>query len=168
MKRILSIVMLAIAFSTNLMAQNTKVTDKDLQGVWLLVSMQWEGEKKIVCGKERGYSSFKYYGPTGEYACAEIIINKDGEVKVLPHEYGTYSYKNGIYYEMGRFSNLALVDKTHFKGIWMRSNTRLHESWRKCTTMPEKTVRYIIERCKAHQGPPADIQKTIMQCVFSE
>lgn len=164
MKRILSLVMLVLTFSTTLMAQNRKVTDKDLQGVWFMEWMQWEGEKKIVCGKTSGYGSFKYYGPTGEYACAELALSKNGEVTVLPHEYGTYSFKNGAYIEMGRKQDLTLLDKTHFKCIW----TRRHEQWRKCTTLPEKTVRYIIESCKIHQGPSADIQKTIIQNVFNK
>ena len=167
MKRILSFFMLAIAFSTNLMSQNTKVTEKDLKGVWLMESMQWEGEKKTECGKKSGYSQFKYYGSTGEYANAEIALSKDGKVVVLPHEYGQYTYKNGVYTEMGRSSkdaDLILVDKNTFKSRWKNR----HEVWKKCTSMPEKTASYIIERCKANQGPSADIQKSIIQSVFSK
>ena len=53
-------------------------------------------------GKTTGYTQFKYYGPDGEYACAEIAMTRDGKVVVMPHEYGTYTFRNGVYSEMGR------------------------------------------------------------------
>ena len=72
----------------------TKVADKELIGTWMLESMQFDGEKKTLCGKESGYTQFKYYGADGEYACAEIALSK-GKVVVMPHEYGKYTFKNG-------------------------------------------------------------------------
>ena len=37
----------------------TKVDDKEIVGVWMMESMQFEGEKKTICGKETGYTQFK-------------------------------------------------------------------------------------------------------------
>ena len=101
MKQILmTMALLMCAVTAN--AQTANVTDRDLIGVWTLEWMQFDGEKKIVCGKTTGYSQFKYYGADGEYACAEIVLTRDGKVVVMPHEYGTYTFKNGVYSEMGR------------------------------------------------------------------
>ena len=145
-------------------AQTVKVADSDLHGVWLMESMQFEGEKKIMCGKERGYSQFKYYGPEGEYACAELVMGKDGKCSVLPHEYGTYTYKDGWYSEMGREKRkdaIVWVDKTTTKGTW---KTR-HDIWQKQTAMPEKLRRYIVDCCKKKEMP-ADMQQLMKENVF--
>lgn len=143
-------------------AQTARVTDRDLVGVWTLEWMQFDGEKKMMCGKTTGYSQFKYYGADGEYACAEIAMTSDGKVVVMPHEYGTYTFKNGIYREMGRSASpLTLTDKTHFRGRWKNRN----DSWVKQPQMPEKVVRYIVERCKL-KDTPADIQQSIKQNIF--
>ena len=152
--------LLMCAVTTN--AQTANVTDRDLIGVWTLEWMQYDGEKKIVCGKETGYSSLKFYGPDGEYACAEIAMTRDGTVVVMPHEYGTYTFKNGIYREMGRSASpLTLTDKTHFRGRWKNRS----DSWVKQPQMPEKVVRYIVERCKL-KDTPADISQSIKQNIF--
>lgn len=143
-------------------AQTANVTDRDLIGVWTLEWMQFDGEKKIMCGKTTGYSQFKYYGADGEYACAEIAMTSDGKVVVMPHEYGTYTFKNGVYSEMGRSASpLTLTDKTHFRGRWKNRS----DSWVKQPQMPEKVVRYIVERCKL-KDTPADIQQSIKQNIF--
>ena len=161
-KMMMMVAMLMTA--TTLMAQGTKVADKELVGVWLMESMQWEGEKKIVCGKGTGYAQFKYYGANGEYACAEIAMNKDGKCVVMPHEYGTYSFKNGVYSEMGRSTepgSMVLVDKNTFKGKW----NKRHDIWKKQTAMPEKLVKYILDCCRMKETP-ADIQQMIKQNMF--
>ena len=125
--------------------------------------MQYEGERKIECGKASNYTQVKVYRANGEYACAEIVRNKDGQCRVLPHEYGTYTFKNGVYTEMGREpSVLVLTDKTHFKGRWMNR----HDLWKKAANMPEKLTQYIVDRCKENQGPGSDIQKLIAQYMF--
>ena len=144
-------------------AQNVKVDEKDLVGVWVLESMQWDGEKKIVCGKATGYSSFKFYGADGEYACSELSLTKDGKVVVMPHEYGTYTFKNGVYSEMGRPSTpdgLIMTSKTSFKGRW---KTRT-EIWKK-TVLPDKVVKYIVNSCKTKETPD-DVQQMIKQNLF--
>ena len=143
-------------------AQTARVADRELIGAWTLEWMQYDGEKKIVCGKTNGYTQFKYYGPDGEYANAEIVQTRNGVVVVIPHEYGTYTFKNGVYSEMGRpASTLTLTDKTHFRGRWKNRN----DSWVKQPNMPEKVVRYIVDYCK-QKKTPADIQQSIKQNIF--
>ena len=120
--------------------------------------------KKIICGKESGYSQFKYYGPDGEYACAEIGLSKDGKVVIMPHEYGTYTFKNGVYTEMGRSTkdgDMVLVDKNTFKGRWKNR----HDVWKK-TALPDKVVKYIVNCCKSKETP-ADIQQLIKKNMFN-
>ena len=161
MKQILmTMALLMCAVTAN--AQTANVTVRDLIGVWTLEWMQFDGEKKIMCGKTTGYSQFKYYGPDGEYACAEIVLTRKGTVVVMPHEYGTYTFKNGVYSEMGRpASTLTLTDKTHFRGRWKNRS----DSWVKQPNMPEKVVRYIVDYCKLKKTP-ADIQQSIKQNIF--
>ena len=161
MKQLLmTMALLMCAVTTN--AQTANVTDRDLIGVWTLEWMQFDGEKKMMCGKTTGYSQFKYYGPDGEYACAEIAMTSDGKVVVMPHEYGTYTFKNGVYSEMGRSAApLTLTDKTHFRGRWKNRN----DSWVKQLNMPEKVVRYIVDYCKLKKTP-ADVSQGIKQTMF--
>lgn len=162
MKKVMLVMAVALMSALQVSAQ-TKYTDKDLVGVWMLESMQWDGEKKTICGKESGYCSFKYYGADGEYACSEVALSKDGKCILLPHEYGTYTFKNGVYTEMGRPATpdgLVMTSKTSFKGRW---KTRT-EIWKKIT-LPEKVVRYIVDSCKMKEMP-SDIQQSIKQTMF--
>ena len=160
---LMTMALLMCAVTTN--AQTANVTDRNLIGVWTLEWMQFDGEKKIVCGKETGYSSLKFYGTNGEYANAEIVLTSDGTVVVMPHEYGTYTFKNGVYSEMGRPavrpSDMVLTDKTHFRGRWKNRS----DSWVKQPNMPEKVVRYIVDYCKL-KDTPADISQSIKQNIF--
>ena len=159
-KMLLTAVALICAVHVN---AQTKVDDKEIIGVWIMESMQWEGEKKTACGKATGYSQFKYYGADGEYACAEIALTKDGKVVVMPHEYGTYSFKDGWYSECGRKAikdAIVLTDKNTYKGTWQKR----HDIWKK-KALPERIVRYIVDCCKTKEIP-ADIQQMIKQSVF--
>lgn len=82
----------------------------------------------------------------------------------MPHEYGTYTFKNGVYTEMGRSvkdGDMVLLDKNTFKGRWMNR----HDIWKKATTLPDKVVRYIVDCCKTKEMP-SDIQQLIKQNVF--
>ena len=143
-------------------AQTARVADRELIGAWTMEWMQYDGEKKLVCGKTTGYTQFKYYGPDGEYACAEIVQTRNGVVVVMPHEYGTYTFKNGVYSEMGRpASELVLTDKTHFRGRWKTRN----DLWVKHPSMPDKVVRYIVDCCKMKETP-TDVQQLIKQSMF--
>ena len=158
--------MMAVVLMSTLQAnsQKTKVADKELIGVWTMEWMQYDGEKKIMCGKGQNYTSFKYYGANGEYACSEIALSKDGKVVVMPHEYGTYSFKDGWYIEMGRKPArndiLILKDNTHFHGRWMNRT----EAWKK-TTLSPNVVKYILDCCKT-KSTPADIQQEIKKQLF--
>ena len=80
MKKTLFIMAVALMSAVQVCAQKVKVDDKELIGTWVMESMQWEGEKKTLCGKETGYTQFKFYGADGEYACAEIALSKEGKV----------------------------------------------------------------------------------------
>ena len=144
-------------------AQSTKIDDKEIVGTWIMESMQWEGEKKTMCGKVTGYTQFKYYGPDGEYACAELALTKDGKIVVMPHEYGTYTFKDGWYSEMGREKikdAMVMVDKTTFKGTWQKR----HDIWKK-VSLSDKAVKYILDCCKTKETP-ADVQQNIKQNMF--
>lgn len=125
----------------------------DLTGAWVLRHVEFPS------GTEQDYA------PDGEYACAEIAMTKDGVVAVMPHEYGTYIFKNGVYSEMGRPavrpSDMVLTDKTHFRGRWKNRN----DSWVKHPQMPDKVVRYIVDRCKTKETP-SDVQQLIKQSMF--
>ena len=164
MKKKMIMTMAALLMTTAMgFAQKAKIDDKEIVGVWLMESMQWEGEKKTVCGKESGYTQFKFYGADGEYACAEIALTKEGKCVVLPHEYGTYSLKDGWYSEMGRPAikdAITWIDKTTTKGTWMKR----HDIWKK-TQLPEKLVTYIVNCCKT-KNAPEDIQQMIKQNMF--
>jgi hypothetical protein len=163
MKQLLmTMALLMCAVTTN--AQTANVTDRDLIGVWTLKWMQYDGEKKIMCGKTTGYTQFKYYGPDGEYAAAGIVLSTEGKIVVIPQEYGTYSLKNGWYMEMGRPAlkdAVILTDKTHYRGRWKNRS----DSWVKQPNIPEKVVRYIVERCKT-KDTPADVSQSIKQNMF--
>lgn len=104
------------------------------------------------------------YRPDGEYACAEVVKLKNGQFQILPHEYGTYTFKNGKYTEMGRDGNLNLVDKNTFTGQWFKR----HDVWKKCTDMPDRLMDYIVDVCKAHQTPATDIQQLIDKYMFNK
>lgn len=147
----------------NAMAQQ-KVADKELVGVWVMESMQWKGEEKTMCGVN--YAEVKIYGPNGEYAHANFVRTKEGKCVILPQEYGTYSFKNGIYSEMGVSTGnpdaLKLVDKNTFTGVWMGR----HDVWKKCRNMPKELKAFIVEQCKAKQQASDDIQQLIKKTLF--
>jgi hypothetical protein len=163
MKRMLLLIAVALMSALQVSAQNVKIDDKELVGAWMMESMQWEGEKKTMCGKETGYSQFKFYGADGEYACAELALTKDGKIVVMPHEYGTYTFKDGWYSEMGREKikdAMVWIDKTTMKGTWKNR----HDIWKKIA-LPDKAVRYIVDCCKKKETP-ADVQQMIKQMMF--
>lgn len=164
MKKEILVMLVALMGTLQASAQNVKGDNKDLVGVWIMESMQWEGENEIVCGRENGFTQFKYYGADGEYACAQLYMNDEGKCVVAPHEYGTYSYKDGWYSEMGREpikDAITWVDKNTTKGVW----NKRHDVWKK-TNMPERLRKYIVDYCKISQGPAEDIQQMLRQSVF--
>lgn len=154
------VVAVATMLGTGYAKAQQKVAEKELIGVWIMDSYCYEGEEKVVCGKD--YSQVKVYRANGEYACAELVKLKDGTCKVLPHEYGTYSFKDGKYVEMGRDSNLNLEDKNTFTGHWKNR----HDVWKKSKDMPDRLVDYIVDLCKINQGPSDDIHQMIRKYIM--
>lgn len=164
MKKVMLVMAMALMSAMQVNAQTARVEDKEIIGTWMMESMQFEGEKKIVCGKETGYTQFKYYGADGEYACAEIALTKDGKVVVMPHEYGKYTFKDGWYSEMGRDAikdAVILTDKNTYKGTWMNR----HDIWKK-KNLPDKVVKYILACCMTKETP-ADVQQLMKQNMFN-
>ncbi|MCQ2095923.1 MAG: hypothetical protein MJY59_04175 [Bacteroidaceae bacterium] len=152
--------MFCIAASTMAQGRKSEPIDKDLVGVWVMESMQFEGEKKMECGID--YGQVKVYRADGEYACAEVA--SDGrEIYVLPHEYGTYTFSDGKYTECGRKGTVRLTDKTHFEGTWKNR----YDKWRKVTDMPAKLVDYIVDKCR-RQNDPKDIQALVRKHILNK
>lgn len=163
MKKMMLMMTAMLMCAIGMNAQTAKVADKELVGAWVMESMQYEGEKKMMCGKETGYTQFKYYGADGEYACAQIALTKEGKCVLMPHEYGTYTFKDGWYSEMGREKikdGMKLTDKNTAIGTWMNR----HDVWKK-KALPDKVVKYIVNCCKFREAP-ADIQQLIKQNMF--
>lgn len=157
----LATVLFAMCIATAAVAQKSKPTEKDIIGVWVMESMQFEGQKKIMCGED-GYNQVKVYRANGEYACAEVISTNDGGNEIFPHEYGTYSYKDGKYIECGRKSVMNMTDKTHFEGPWRNR----YDKWRKVTNIPDKLVDYIVDKCR-RKNDPKDIQALTKKYVMT-
>ncbi|MDE5561050.1 MAG: hypothetical protein K2J00_04505, partial [Bacteroidaceae bacterium] len=134
-----SVMFFALLCSGRAMAQQ-KVTERDIIGVWIMTSFKYDGEERNYVGD--AYNQVKVYRPDGLYACAEIVRSKDGQYVIYPHEYGTYSFKNGKYIEMGRDATdlMKMVDKTTFKGRWYNR----YDEWKKVTDMPEKLTQHIL------------------------
>lgn len=164
MKKVILMMAVALMSALQVCAQTTKVADKEIIGVWMMEWMQYDGEKKIMCGKGTSYTSFKYYGADGEYACCEIPLSKDGKVVLMPHEYGKYTYKNGKYSEMGRPvvkpEEMQMIDNTHFRGRWKNRT----EAWKK-VNLPQRAVRFIVDACKS-KNMPDNIQQDIKQTMY--
>lgn len=163
MKKMMLMMTAMLMCAIGMNAQTAKIADKELVGAWVMESMQYEGEKKMMCGKETGYTQFKYYGADGEYACAQIALTKEGKCVLMPHEYGTYTFKDGWYSEMGREKikdGMKLTDKNTAIGTWMNR----HDVWKK-KVLPDKVVKYIVNCCKFREAP-ADIQQLIKQNMF--
>lgn len=163
MKKMMLMMTAMLMCAIGMNAQTAKIADKELVGAWIMESMQYEGEKKMMCGKETGYTQFKYYGADGEYACAQIALTKEGKCVLMPHEYGTYTFKDGWYSEMGREKikdGMKLTDKNTAIGTWMNR----HDVWKK-KALPDKVVKYIVNCCKFREAP-ADIQQLIKQNMF--
>lgn len=157
-----ALVFLSLANATSAFAQ-AKVADKEIVGLWIMTSMKWEGENKNHINE--AYNQIKVYRANGEYACAEIVKDKQGNYVILPHEYGTYSLKNGMYSEMGRKAiKYEWVDKVTSRGHWFN---RIDE-WKKVVDMPEELTQHVVEKCKAAKTSPERIQKLIKQYIFKK
>lgn len=134
-----------------------KVADKELVGVWLMQSMQWDGQEPYICGKD--FVQVKIYGPDGEYTAVSLVKQNNGEIHVMASEYGTYTFKNGVYSECGRAEGpadaLVLVDKTTFTGRWMNRS----DVWKKNTHFPDNLRDYLVKYSKTAQEAKDYLQK---------
>lgn len=145
-------------------AQTTGVADKRLVGVWILQSMHHPVSGSTMKFGET-FSRVKIFGADGEYTCVQVIKTSDGVCKVVPHEYGTYTYKNNAYSEMGRAEASNVItwkDKNTFTYQW---NTYI-ETWKKATNFPTELRAYIVNLCRVTPTPPENMQKLIQKHVF--
>lgn len=158
----ITIMVLAMFNATSAMAQ-AKVADNEIVGVWIMESMKYVGETKNHIGEN--YNQVKVYRANGEYACAEIVKEKSGKYRILPHEYGTYYLKNGMYSEMGRKEiKYEWVDKTTSRGHWMN---RI-DTWKKIVDFPPALAQHIVDKCKATQASPEDMQQLMKKHIFKK
>lgn len=156
----LAMMLLAMFISSTVVAQKARTTDKDLIGVWVMESMKYEGQKENYISGD--YNQIKVYRANGEYACAEVARVSESETMILPHEYGTYTFKNGKYTECGRNGTVIMLDKTHFEGQWRNR----HDKWRKVTDMPAELVDYVVDKCK-RKNDPKNIQSLTKKYILN-
>ncbi len=153
---------LITAIATPAMAQQN-VPDQEIVGVWYTYMLQFDGEEPLSI-KDTNFSSLKVYRANGEYACAIMYLSADGkEITVQPHEYGTYSLKNGMYIEMGRTPAQPFnwTSATSFSGRFQKRT----ENWKKIKDCPKDLEQYIIDVCKLRK-PSDNIEKMIKTDVF--
>lgn len=165
MKRVAAffLVMLLTMLNANRIMAQAKVDDKEIIGVWIMTSMKFEGEDKEFISDN--YNQVKVYRANGEYACAEIAKATNGSYVIMPHEYGTYSLKNGMYSEMGRKAiKFTFIDKTTFGGRWKNRIDR----WKKVVDMPEELTQHIVDKCKAAQPSSDKMQKMMQNYIFKK
>lgn len=162
-RTVLCMAMMVVAMMSSLSAMaQAKVDDKEIIGVWIMKSMKFDGEDRELINE--GYNQVKVYRANGEYACAEIVKDKNGKYVICPHEYGTYSLKNGMYSEMGRKAiKYNWVNKTTSKGRWMNR----YDTWIK-VNMPEKLVQHIVDKCKPTQPSNDEMQALMKKHIFQK
>ena len=157
-----AIMLMAMLHASCALAQ-VKVSDKEIVGVWIMTSMKYDGEDREYISEN--YSQIKVYRANGEYACAEIIRQSDGKYYVAPHEYGKYTLKNGMYSEMGRKPiPYGWTSKTTSTGRWQN----IIGCWKKVTDMPEAVAQHVVDKCKAAQPSPENIQQMMKKHIFSK
>ena len=128
-----------ICLCHSLTAMSQVVCEKELIGVWVYTKYQ---VRDTVFSND--FSSINIYGADGKYCSAQVQKLKSGAYKIIPHDYGTYVYRNGEYTECGRKGNLNLISSTEFNGEWMG---RI-EYWGKVVDFPEELKDYIIQECR--------------------
>ena len=157
-----AIMLMAMLHASCALAQ-VKVSDKEIVGVWIMTSMKYDGEDREYISEN--YSQIKVSRANGEYARAEIIRQSDGKYNVAPHEYGRYTLKNGMYSEMGRKPiPYGWTSKTTSTGRWQN----IIGCWKKVTDMPEAVAQHVVDKCKAAQPSPENIQQMMKKYIFSK
>lgn len=148
--------------ATNVSGQTKyRAADKDIVGVWVLKLVAFDNEGQVT--PALSIARVKIYRSNGEYACAEIVRPINGDLRIAPHEYGTYSYKGGVYTEMGRKGSLTFTNHDTFINRWKTSS----ETWRRLKNPPAKMINHIVEACRV-QKIPHDIKQMINKNLFGK
>ncbi len=167
--------LLALAFVLFSNAMPSRAQDKasdreELFGVWYMEWMKYDKEDEILHIKDTKYTHVKVFRPDGEYACLVLFLRKDGSISLSPHEYGTYSFKNGEYIEMGRKmvpgqSEFNLVDENTLTGRWYNST----DQSKKVKDCPKELEQFFVDCCKFRTIPNDEdgkMEKLIKQYIF--
>ena len=149
---------LAFVWSSNVSAQSEQ--EKMMAGVWKFNGYTNAEGEKFDGGKN--FSAVKIYNPDGEYCFAQFYIYSDGTVDVKPHDYGTWSYKNGQYMECGRKGEIISLTRKEFRGKW----NGLEDSWLRVERLPEKFTTYIMSMCRI-LDTRSDIKEIILRDIFN-
>ncbi|MCR5315381.1 MAG: hypothetical protein K6E52_05740 [Bacteroidaceae bacterium] len=152
------LMLLAFVWSSNVSAQSEQ--EKMMAGVWKFNGYTNAEGEKFDGGKN--FSAVKIYNPDGEYCFAQFYIYSDGTVDVKPHDYGTWSYKNGQYMECGRKGEIISLTRKEFRGKW----NGLEDSWLRVERLPEKFTTYIMSMCRI-LDTRSDIKEIILRDIFN-
>ncbi len=142
------VVALVALFTIYISANAQNKNGNTLEGVWVMEKVQSDGSTTPkVC--DNTYTRVKIYGKDGEYCCAQVFMDKNGKITVSPHEYGTYSYKNGKYTECGRDGGpINFTGKDNFNGHW----SNITEYWNRNPKFPSDLRNLIVSKCKIVLG----------------
>ena len=157
-KAICLMILMAFVGVTNISAQTEQ--EKMMAGVWKFNGYTNGKGEKLDMG--RNFSAVKIYNPDGEYCFAQFFIYPDGTVDVKPHDYGTWSYKNGQYMECGRKGEILSLTKKEFRGKW----NGMEDSWLRVENLPEKFTSYIISICRV-LDTRSDMKEIILRDIFN-
>ena len=158
MKTISLAILMAFVGSSSLAAQSEQ--EEMMVGVWKFNGYTNSKGEKFDGGKN--FSAVKIYNPDGEYCFAQFFIYADGTVDVKPHDYGTWSYKNGQYMECGRKGEIFMLTKKEFRGKW----NGLEDSWLRVENLPEKFTTYIMSMCRV-LDTRSDIKEIVLRNIFN-
>jgi len=163
----IAIALVAIVLGFNSANAQSK-NEKTLEGVWVMQKVITDGQSKAT---EYGgsYTRIKVYGKNGEYCCAQVSKGTNGTIKIFPHEYGTYSYKNGKYTECGRACDddaIVWTGENAFHGHWKN----ITEYWNRNTKFPAELENYVMTKCKNALSGDNDkkIQTFLQQYVLNK
>ena len=151
-------ILTAFIGATNVSAQTEQ--EKMMAGVWKFNGYTNAKGEKFDGGKN--FSAVKIYQPDGEYCFAQFFIYADGTVDVKPHDYGTWSYRNGQYLECGRKGEIISLTQKEFRGKW----NGLEDSWLRVENLPEKFTNYIMSICRV-LDTRSDMKEIILRDIFN-
>ena len=157
-KAICLMILMAFAGATSTSAQSEQ--EKMMVGVWKFNGYTNVKGEKFDMGKN--FSAVKIYNPDGEYCFAQFYIYSDGSLDVKPHDYGTWSYKNGQYMECGRKGEIISLTRKEFRGKW---NGR-EDSVLRVDKLPEKFTTYIMSICRV-LDTRSDIKEIVLRDIFN-